>query len=208
MGYAEIPDVFAKPKSDRWYRHASSTSTIEHVLYLRYMPAGKGYGIAVGASSPDARKLVNQFLPTYAKYVDPYWLDPAAGLARPCWQVFNADRAMHWDYGCLPSPFHRDTWETDLDQLYSRFIEPVFLSIRDPDSLSSLLLKSTMPFEWFMTNPTLRVLELAALARITKADAHRLRAAIEPQFKVMRNNVPNGEVENMVNDIFCGILGA
>jgi hypothetical protein len=59
-----------------------------------------------------------------------------------------------------------------------------------------------------MTNPTLRVLELAALARITKADANHLRAAIEPQFKVMRNNVPNGEVENMVKDIFSDILGA
>jgi len=57
-----------------------------------------------------------------------------------------------------------------------------------------------------MTNPTLRVLEIAALAQITKADANDLRAAIEPQFRVMRNNVPNGEVENMVNDIFSGIL--
>jgi len=44
------------------------------------------------------------------------------------------------------------------------------------------------------------------LAQITKADANDLRAAIEPQFRVMRNNVPNGEVENMVNDIFSGIL--
>jgi len=147
MGYAEIPDVFAKPKSDRWYRHASSTSLIEHVLYLRYLPAGKGYAIDVGVSSPDARKLVKQFLPTYARYVAPFWLAPAGPLARPCWQIFSAARAMKWDYGCLPSPLHRNTWETDLDQLYSRFIEPVFLSIWDLDSLSSSLLKSTMPFD-------------------------------------------------------------
>ena len=82
MGYAEIPDVFAKPKSDRWYRHASSTSLIEHVLYLRYLPAGKGYAIDVGVSSPDARKMVKQFLPTYARYVAPFWLAPAGPLER------------------------------------------------------------------------------------------------------------------------------
>jgi hypothetical protein len=207
-GYAVMADVVGKPKRDLWYRHASSTSSIEHVLYLRYMPAGRGYGIYAGVSNPDARNMVKQFLPAYARYVEPIWLDPAGLLARPCWQVFCAARAMNWDYGCIPSPLHRHTWETDLDLLYSRFIEPVFLSIRDLDSLNSLLLKSTMPFEWFMTNPTLRVLELAALAKITNADANHLRVTIEPQFKVMRNNVPGGEVANMVNDIFSGMLAA
>jgi hypothetical protein len=205
--YVRLKDVHKLSKNDIWYRHASSTDLVDHWLRLRYMPASKSYAVYVGASNRNARRTVLSFIPSFSRFIMPFWSNPEVLMGWPCWQMFNGARTMGWDHGSIPDPLQREAWVPAVDALVERFIQPSLLAIQEIDSLISLLLRPDRPFEWFMSDPVLRILEIAAMAKLAGTDSGVLKPSIKAQSKAMQPHVRNEDVENIVDAIFQAVCG-
>ncbi len=180
-GYKKLADVPIATRGDVWYCHERSTEDATHVLELTYKPKLKAYGVHVGVFNLKARALIEQWMPSLQKFLDPIVLERPYIIGRPCWNCFDAGRGLKWSgtYN-LPDPNDRDGWLARVDHLFADFIEPIFFPIRDAQGVQNLLFKTEAPFEWFAADGVLRVSEIVALAWVAgNVDAH-LREQLLP----------------------------
>lgn len=203
-GYQEIANAIVASAGDVWYRHKASTAQVEHVAYLSYKPTAKAYSVHVGASNADARKAVEEALPRLSQFIEPGYLASPFFMKRPSWQIFDAGRALKWEsVFIIPNPRDRDSWPALFDSLFSNFLMPNFFSIHDARGIHELLLRNDAPFEWFMTNPVLRIAEIAALGKIARVDRQELINAIDDYSEmIVRRLHGSTRPSDVINYIF------
>jgi hypothetical protein len=187
-----------------WYRHAPSTSTVEHIIYLCHKPSAKAYSIHVGAFNLDARVAVEQKLPLLSRFIEPNYLASPFLMERPCWQLFDAGRALKWEsVFVIPPPKNPVSWPRLFESLFADFIERFFFPIRDCKDMQELLLRNDCPFEWFMTNPVLRIAEIAALGKIAGVDPAILVGRVDAFSEIISRRLPAGvNYRDTVNVVF------
>lgn len=202
-GYERLADAVVASRGDIWYRHESSTAAVEHILYLSYKPSAKAYSVHVGVFNPDVRRAIEGHLVELSRFMEPSYLESPILMKRPCWQMFDAGRALKWDsVFIIPSPRDQNSWTRLFESLFSDFVEPFFFSISDANGIMELLLRNDPPFEWFLTSPVLRIAEIAALGKIPKADQEVLRKKIDAFSDAISRRIPGANYNEAVNVIF------
>jgi hypothetical protein len=202
-GYRPISNVLVASRGDVWYRHTASTATVEHILYLSHKPAAKAYSVHIGACNLDARAAVAQKLPTLNRFIEPSYLASPLLMERPCWHIFDAGRALKWDsVFIIPSPKQPASWPHLFKSLFADFIERYFFSIRDCNGILELLLRNDPPFEWFLTNPVLRIAEIAALGKIARAEPTTLISRIDVLSEIIERRLPDVNYRDTINTVF------
>jgi len=202
-GYAPISGAPVAASGDVWLRHKSSTTGVNHVLYLSYKPNARAYGIHAGVFDPFVHAEIRSRLDLFAPYIEQNYLTSPFLINRPCWNLFDAGRALKWGtLYVIPTPRDPLTWTTQLDSLFSDFLEPTILSISDATGIMELLLRNSPPFEWFLTNPVFRIAEIAGLAKIAGANANLLRSRIDAFAETSARRIPAGQYSRAVDLIF------
>lgn len=202
-GYVPIPGGVIAARGDIWFRHESSTRSLNHMLYLSYKPAARAYGVHVGIFDIDVRAQVVDRLAIFSRFMEPNYLSSPILMSRPCWHLFDAGRALKWgSLFILPIPRDPESWRILLDVLFTDFLAPVFFSIRDAAGIMGLLMRNDKPFEWFLTNPVLRIAEIAALGKCAGADPEVLRAGIDAYAEISARRIPGGQYNQAVSLIF------
>jgi hypothetical protein len=202
-GYVPFPGAAIAARGDIWFRHESSTPTVNHVLYLSYKPAARAYGVHVGVFDINARAEVEDRLPGLSGFIEPNYLSSPILMNRPCWHIFDAGRALKWgSLFIIPIPRDPGSWQNLLDSLFSDFLAPVFFSIRDAAGILGLLMRNDPPFEWFLTNPVLRIAEIAALGKVAGVDPKVLRAEVDAYAEISARRIPDGQYSQVVSLIF------
>jgi hypothetical protein len=201
-GYERFEFVAPIP-GDIWFKHVLSNSVVEHVLCLSYKPTAKAYSVHVGAFNADARNAVVQKLPQLERFIEPDYLASPFLMERPCWQIFDAGRALRWEsIFVIPSPRNPDSWPHQFNLLFTDFIEKFFFCIRDCKGIIELLLRNDAPFEWFMSNPVLRISEIAALGKIAGEEPDFLMGRINVFKEIILRRLPLGNYKDTIDGIF------
>lgn len=202
-GYRPLLNEVVASRGDLWYRHVASTAAVEHILYLSYKPAAKAYSVEVGVFNVGARDAVAQKLPALSRFIEPGYLASPILMERPCWHMFDAGRALAWEsVFIIPTPRKREHWPQLFQSLFSDFIEQFFFSIRDGSGILELLLRNDPPFEWFMTNPVLRIAEIAALGKIEGIEPAVLISRLDALHEVISRRIPSGDCRTAIAAIF------
>lgn len=202
-GYTSISAAVVAAHGDLWLCHQSSTTSVNHVLYLSYKPNAQAYGVHAGIFDPRVHAEIGARLDRLSPFIEHNYLESPFLIDRPCWNLFDAGRALKWGaLYVIPTPRDPISWPGQLDSLFSDFLEPTFLSIADANGIMELLLRNDPPFEWFLTNPVLRIAELVGLGRVAGADAELLRSRIDAYAKISARRIPEGQYNRAVDLIF------
>jgi hypothetical protein len=202
-GYKPLPNVVVASRGDVWYRHAASTAMVEHILYLSHKPAAKAYSVHVGVFNLDTRVAVAQKLPVLSRFIEPSYLASPFLMERPCWHIFDAGRALKWEsVFIIPSPKEPESWPHLFVSLFTDFIERFFFSIRDCNGILELLLRNDPPFEWFLTNPVLRIAEIAALGKIAGVEPSALIGRVDVLSEIISRRLPDVNYRDTINKVF------
>ncbi len=202
-GYEPLPNVAIASRGDAWYRYTGSTALVEHILYLSHKPAANAYSVHVGAVNLDARMAVAQKLPVLCRFIEPGYLASPFLMERPCWHLFDAGRALKWEsVYIIPPPKQPESWPNLFASLFSDFIERLFFSIYNCNGILELLLRNDPPFEWFLTNPVLRIAEIAALGKIAGVAPTTLIGRVDPLREVISRRLPDGNYRATIDTVF------
>jgi hypothetical protein len=207
LGYRPFKELPIFEFGDQWYKHDLSTDLVTHVAFLEYKPSGKAYVIKVGASNPDAMRLLTDSLPVIRKYVRPEYISGGGWLDvsnRPCWTLFDCGRSQDWESLYIPDPIDRSSWPTMLDKLVNSFLRPVLWSIKNPQGVQNLLLSDEKPFEWWATPiGVFRAAEIIALSQITNTDREVILGKLsEHKNKIVRDMYGVKDYEGMIEELF------
>lgn len=205
-GYRQAEGVPRHHPMDRYYRHEGSTKDAGHYAALDYKPKLNSFGVRVGVSNPNVMTQLNHVLPLITKY-----LHPAASRAQfseaPCWTMFDAGRRLDWDLLSIPAPIQRESWPSQLQQLVTEFLEPIFWPIKDSKGILELLLRNETPFEWFATGAVLRVAEIVALSRLAKIQSSDVYQHVRQfESEILRQMERPRDLNGFIRDL-SGALG-
>ena len=174
-----MADVVSIGTGDLWYRKNTIDGAIEHILYLSYKPKAQAYSVNVGVISPYIRTVLFGKKELLLECMAPIYAADVNYFNKPCWQVFNAGRALDWpSVYVLPDPLNQDGWGQQVDELFLKFIEPNFGAVNDICGIKKILLRDSPPFEWSITNVILRAAEIVAIGAAAKIDMAVLEAEL------------------------------
>jgi hypothetical protein len=201
-GYERQNGLIVASRGDMWYRHKSSTETIEHFAYLSYKPRVKAFDVTIGVVNSKAHQSVKAALPIVGRLIDPGYLATPFLIERPCWHMFNAGRGLNWDsVYVMPNPKDRSGWPILFESLCQDFIEPFFLSIDDLAGIQNLLFRNDPPFEWFGSNPVLRFGEIIALAKEQGWNRKYLADRLRELRSIVTGDEYSGTADRLIDEL-------
>lgn len=129
-------------------------------IYLQYKPTFKAYGVAFGVVEEDLMQRLRCLLGQPAVTERLANWQCARPSESPCWNLFNAGRALDWRYLCIPDPDAPTEWEKEFERLWDTQLNPNAHSVVDDQAYIRFLLRSDKPFEWWTSDPVLRAGEV------------------------------------------------
>jgi hypothetical protein len=93
-------------------------------------------------------------------------------LDSPCWNLFDAGRALDWPYLCIPDLDAPAGWQLEFQRLRETLLDGLAHKVVDALGYARFLLRSEKPFEWWTSDPVLRSGEIIlALVRQSFSEA-------------------------------------
>lgn len=178
-GYRPLQGVHSRAIGDIWYRFETSNNQATHLANLQYKPTADAYAVRLATFNPDAQRLVRNALPLILRYLHPSFASNGAKyFDRPHWLLFDVGRALQWPLLAIPNPFAREAWPSQLQELLTKFLEPIFWKINGTHDIQELLFRNEIPFEWSVSGPVVRVAEIVALSKIEKSEDPAIKKRI------------------------------
>ena len=120
------------------------------------MPSFRAYGVSFGVIEDDIRQQLRQVLsmPSVRALLAKW--QSARPLEMPCWNLFNAGRALDWKYLSIPDFDTPAGWEAEFQRLQETLLDRFAHKVIDDLTYARFLLQSDKPFEWRMSDPVLR----------------------------------------------------
>lgn len=167
IGYEPFASsLFFHPR-DVWMRRINDRdlSRFATTICLQYKPSFKAYGVLFGVVEDDIMQQLKQLLllPSVRKILANW--KSARHLDSPCWNLFDAGRALDWQYLSIPDLDAPHGWEVELQRLLGT-LDGLAHKVTDDLAYARFLLRSDKPFEWWTSDPVLRAGEvILALTR-------------------------------------------
>lgn len=189
LGYLSFQSPLIYDRRDVWMRRTNepSRSQFATTIYLQYKPRSKAYSVAFGVVENDLMQQLKQLLalPTLRELLNNWQC--ARPIESPCWNLFDAGRALDWRYLCIPDINDPSDWEAEFEKLKETLLVRVAHEVVDNLTYARFLLRSDKPFEWWTSDPVLRAGEVTlALMRqgysvaMMLSELEEAREQIEP----------------------------
>lgn len=200
MGWTELPVVATPTASlDRWYRRTVEQSEVCLYAYFGYKTRQRAFDLSIGASSQVADGLRASVRGGLSGTVSSDLLNSRwRFLERPVWVTFDAGR--DWPLLSIPDPTGKLSWQEQLESLQRTVFESWFPAHSNAGSVLKRLLSNEHPFEWFVTNGALRVLEATMHAVVDGVPRESLLAGVAvDRERIEANLVPGVGLEQFVD---------
>ncbi len=162
LGYQPFVSPLNYDKRDVWLRRFSepSRSKFATIVFLQFKPSFKAYSVAFGVVEDDLMQQVRQLLmlPTVRELLSDWQC--ARPIESPCWNLFDAGRALGWRYLCIPDLDGQVEWGVEFEAIQSTLLEQHAHKVVDNLTYVRFLLRSAKPFEWWISDPVLRAIEV------------------------------------------------
>lgn len=195
LGYEPFQSSLVFDRRDTWLRRLNGRGR-DHfatVIYLQYKPSFKAYSVSFGVVEDDLMQQLRHLLslPTIRELLNNWQSERP--LASPCWNLFDAGRALDWRYLSIPDHDDPAGWEGEFQRLRDGLLDGLAHKVVDDLSYARFLLRTDKPFEWWASDPVLRAGEIAlALMRqgyLETAIAAELEQVREAVSAALGNNV-------------------
>jgi len=178
LGYQSIRTKWVSDRRDTWLRSTADSAKPAVIISLDYKPTWRAYGVALGVVQDDIIARVRSLLDEpRIKPLLTSWRS-ARAIDAPCWNLFDAGRALDWKYLMLPDPDNELSLERELERVRVDLLESVFEKVTDDLTYAQLLLRSEKPFEWWITDPVLRAGEVIVALRRSSYPAQEVVSAL------------------------------
>lgn len=186
LGYEPFQSSLMFDRRDVWLRRLNDTgrSNFATTIYLQYKPSFKAYSVSFGVVEDDLMQQFRQLLslPTIRELLNNW--QSSRPLVSPCWNLFDAGRALDWRYLSIPDHDAPAGWEIEFERLRDTLLDGLAHKVIDDLSYARFLLQTDKPFEWWTSDPVLRageiVLSLMRQGHSEAAMAAELEEAREP----------------------------
>jgi hypothetical protein len=161
LGYQSFPSCLTFDRRDVWLRRDNDpTHRFATIVYLQYKPSFRAYGVLFGVVEDNIRQQLKQVLsmPSVVAFLAKW--QSARPLEAPCWNLFNAGRALDWKYLSVPDLDAPASWQTELRRLQELLLDGLTHNVVDELTYARFLLRSDAPFEWWTSDPVLRTAEI------------------------------------------------
>jgi hypothetical protein len=162
LGYQPVRSLLTYDRRDVWMRQTNDAgrSSFATMIYLQYKPSFKAYSIAFGVVDDDLMQQLRQLLELQAfRALLSNW-QRARPIESPCWNLFDAGRALDWRYLSIPDLDAPEGWEVEFVRLHETLLDGVASKVVDNLTFARFLLKSDKPFEWWTSDSVLRAGEI------------------------------------------------
>lgn len=162
LGYQPFPSSLTFDRRDVWMRRINDPggSQFATTIYLQYKPSFKAYSVSFGVVEDDIVQQLKQLLSlTSVQALLANW-KTARQLDSPCWNLFDAGRALDWKYLSIPDIDAQDGWELEFQRLRETLLDGLAHRVSDDLAYARFLLRSDKPFEWWTSDPVLRAGEV------------------------------------------------
>lgn len=186
LGYQPFRSPLTYDRRDVWMRRTNEPgqSNFATIIYLQYKPSFKAYSVAFGVVEDDLMQQFRQLLelPTIRELLGNWQC--ARPMESPCWNLFDAGRALDWRYLSIPDIDDPAAWEVELERLREALLAGIAHKVVDDMAFARFLLRTDKPFEWWTSDPILRsgeiVLALMRQGYSEAAIASELEEVREP----------------------------
>jgi hypothetical protein len=169
-GYQRIADSDDNARlqhlsSTLWYLSPKSTTAVEQYLVLEHKKTFGIYGVYIGFSSGEVRRVRSQLVTTVLST-----LPKSLSANAWCWSKFDIGRALDWPLLGIPYPRERSAGFTQFEQMIE-YLAAMLESVDRPCVMLDRLLSFDSPFEWGPPNhPAGRAVEAVATAKVSGHD--------------------------------------
>lgn len=161
LGYQSFPSGLTFDRRDVWLRRDNDPgSRFATIIYLQYKPSFRAYSVSFGVVEDNIRQQLKQVLsmPSVVTLLAKW--RSARPLEAPCWNLFDAGRALDWKYLSVPDLDAPASWQTELRRLQELLLDGLTHKVVDELTYARFLLRSDAPFEWWTSDPVLRAAEI------------------------------------------------
>ncbi|MFN6170113.1 MAG: hypothetical protein ACK5YU_01480 [Burkholderiales bacterium] len=158
LGYESFSSSLTFDRRDVWMRRINdpASGNFATTIYLEYKPNFKAYSVAFGVVEDDLVRQLRQLLSLTKIQELLYGWKSARLHDSPCWNLFDAGRALNWRYLCIPDPDAPADWQTEFQKLQETVLDGIAHKVVNAMAYSRFLLRSDAPFEWWTSCPVLR----------------------------------------------------